>query len=96
MSAYAIVQINVTSQNNYKEYLNKVTPIVKKFKGEYIVRAGRFEVLLGEWNYKRNVIIKFPNYETAIKWYKSEEYKPIKKIREDNSIGNFIIIEGIN
>ena len=95
MSAYVIVQINVTNQINYKEYLNKVTPIVQKFNGEYIIRAGKFEVLLGEWNYSRTVIVKFPDYETAIKWYNSEEYSPIKKIREDNSEGNCIIIEGV-
>ena len=94
MSAYAIVQINVTNQENYKDYLNRVTPIVDKFKGEYIVRAGKFEVMLGEWNYSRTVVVKFPDYETALSWYNSDEYAPIKKIREENSNGNFIIIEG--
>ncbi len=94
MSAYAIVQINVTNQDNYQEYLKKVTPIVEKFQGEYIVRAGKFEVLLGEWNYSRTVVLKFPDYDAAKQWYHSKEYAPIKKIREGNSTGNFIIIEG--
>ena len=95
MSAYVIVQINITNEEKYKEYLNRVTNIVEKFNGKYIVRAGKYKVMLGQWNYKRNVIVKFPDYETAINWYNSEEYSPIKKIREDNSEGNFIIIEGI-
>jgi len=94
MSAYAIVQINVTNQEKYKDYLKEVTPIVEKFNGEYIVRAGRFEVLLGEWDYSRTVVVRFPDYETAMNWYHSEEYAPIKKIREENSNGNLIIIEG--
>ena len=36
MSGYFIIQINVTNTENYKEYIEKVTPIVKKFGGEYI------------------------------------------------------------
>ena len=56
MSAYVIVQINITNEEKYKEYLNKVTNIVEKFNGKYIVRAGKYKVMLGQWNYKRKVI----------------------------------------
>ena len=46
------------------------------------------------WPYERTVVLKFPTYEMVKKWHLSEEYKPIKKIREDNSECNAIIIEG--
>jgi len=95
MPAYAIVQINITNHENYREYLQKVTQVVTKYKGEYIVRGGKFEKMLGNWNYERTVVIKFPTFEIAMKWYNSEDYAPIKKIREENSKGNLIIIEGI-
>ena len=94
MSAYIIVQINITNKERYKEYLKKVTPIAKKYGGEYLVRGGKFETMLGEWNYERTVVIKFADYDIAMKWYDSDEYKPVKKIREENSNGNLIIIEG--
>ena len=94
MSAYAIVQINITNNEPYKEYLEHVTSIVEKYQGEYIVRGGKFKKMLGKWDYERTVVIKFPSYEVAIDWYNSDEYAPIKKIREENSVGNFIIIEG--
>ena len=32
---YVIAQLKVTNSENYKEYVNKVTEIVKKFDGEY-------------------------------------------------------------
>lgn len=94
MSAYAIVQINITNNEPYKEYLEHVTSIVEKYQGEYIVRGGKYKKMLGKWDYERTVVIKFPSYEVAIDWYNSDEYAPIKKIREENSVGNFIIIEG--
>ena len=52
MSAYLIAQINVTNEDSYKEYLSKVTPIVEKYGGSYIVRAGRFKTVLGNWNFE--------------------------------------------
>ena len=95
MPAYAILQINILNRENYKEYVKKASPIVESFGGEYLVRGGKSEVVQGEWNDQRTVVVKFPSYDAAIQWYNSEEYAPIKKIREDNSIGNCIIIEGI-
>ena len=94
MTSYFIIQINVKNSKNYKEYIKKVTPIVTKFGGEYIVRGGRSENVEGIWPYQRTVILKFPTYEMVKKWHNSEEYKPIRKIREDNSECNAIIIEG--
>ena len=40
MSGYFIIQINITNPENYKDYIIQVTPIVKKFRGEYIIRGG--------------------------------------------------------
>jgi uncharacterized protein (DUF1330 family) len=49
---------------------------------------------LRKWEHPRTIVIKFPSYEKAQEWYKSEEYKPIKKIRLDNALSNGIIIKG--
>ena len=96
MSAgYVIAQLKVTNSENYKEYVEKVPDIIKKYGGEYLSRGGEYKVVEGEDNFPRIVIIKFPSYEKALEWYNSEEYKPIKQIRLDNSEGTNIIIKGI-
>jgi len=51
-------------------------------------------VVWGEWAHPRTVVIKFPSYEVAMDWYHSEEYAPVKRIREDNAEGNCLIIKG--
>ena len=94
MKGYLIAQINVKNLDNYQEYLKNVTPIAKKYGGEYIVRAGKYEVMEGKWPYKRNVVIRFTTLEKAKEFYNSKEYEPIKKIRIDNAENNLIIIEG--
>ena len=94
-SGYVIAQIKVTNQEKYKEYVEKVTSIVEKFDGEYLIRNGKHQVVEGESNFPRIVLLKFPSYERAIEWYNSKEYEPVKKIRMDNSDGVQIIINGI-
>ena len=94
MSAYLIAQVNIINEELYKEYKKRASPIVEKYGGKFLTRGGKFEIVLGQWNYKRTVIIEFPSYEEAINWYSSDEYKPVRKIREDNSEGNAIIIDG--
>ena len=77
MSAgYVIAQLKVTNPENYKEYVAKVTEVVKRFGGEYLVRNGEYQVVEGEDNFPRLVIIRFPSYERALEWYHSDEYKP--------------------
>ena len=39
-AGYVIAQLRVTNPENYKEYIEKVNPIVKKFNGEFLVRNG--------------------------------------------------------
>ncbi len=96
MSAYLIAQVNIINDEPYQEYKNKTSPIVEKYGGKFLARGGKYENVLGEWNFERTVIIEFPSYEIAMKWYNSEEYLPVRKIREDNSKGNVIIIDGAN
>ena len=95
MSGFAIFNIQINKLEEYKEYVKKVKPIAERFGGEYIVRGGETKVLEGTWTYPRTVVIKFPSYEKALEWYRSDEYEPIKQIRLKNSVGNGIIIKGV-
>ena len=95
MSGFAIFKIEIKKPEEYKEYVKKVKPIAEKFGGEYIVRGGETTIVEGNWTYPRTVVIKFPSYEKALEWYNSEEYKPVKQIRLNNSVANGIIIKGV-
>ena len=61
MSGFVIANIDVKDSEAYKEYVGKVVPTVKKFGGEYLVRAGEYKVMEGEWKNPRTVVIKIPN-----------------------------------
>ena len=94
-AGYVIAQLKVTNSENYKEYVEKVPEVIKKYGGEYLARGGEHQVFEGEDKLPRIVIIKFPSYEKALEWYNSDEYKPVKDIRLANAIGTNTIVKGI-
>ena len=56
--------------------------------------ARRHDPLLVTARRTRNVVIEFPDYETAIACYNSPEYQANIKVRQPHSVADLIIIEG--
>ena len=95
MSGFAIFNIEIKKPEEYKEYVEKVKPIAEKFGGEYLTRGGHMEVILDElWSPTRLVLVKFHNLEKAKEWLNSPEYAEVAKIRLENSVGTFVLLEG--
>ncbi|HWE20773.1 MAG TPA: DUF1330 domain-containing protein [Hyphomicrobiaceae bacterium] len=94
MAAYVIAEIEVTDPAVYEEYRKQVPAVVAKYGGRFIVRGGRVEPLEGGWSPKRFVALEFPSMEQALKWYRSEEYAPLIRLRQKASRGKLIIVEG--
>ncbi|NQU60221.1 MAG: DUF1330 domain-containing protein [Rhodospirillales bacterium] len=94
MSAYIIVQLEVTDPETYKTYAEQVPPILEKYGGEFVVRGGPMEVLEGDWPFPRAVVIKFPSMEQAKAWHASAEYEGPMALRQSASKGNMIVVEG--
>ena len=67
MSAYIIVEIEITDPMGYEEYKKLAGPTVEQHGGKYIVRGGACEMLEGDWNPKRIVILQFENVGSAAK-----------------------------
>ena len=95
MSAYVIVDIDVTNPEGYKEYARLAPAAVTLFGGRYIVRGGANETLEGDWHAKRLVILEFPNRESAKAWLNSPEYAPARKLHHQHAKSNMVLVEGI-
>jgi uncharacterized protein (DUF1330 family) len=95
MSAYVIVEIEITDPVGYEEYKNSASASVAKYGGRYIVRGGRTEVLEGEWNPKRIVVLQFESMQRAKDWLNSDEYREPRKMRHRTAKTNMIVVEGV-
>jgi uncharacterized protein (DUF1330 family) len=95
MPAYIIVDIEVHDTAVYDEYRKVVGATLQKYDGKFVVRGGKTEVLEGNWNPKRVVVLEFENVARAKEWYDSEEYKVPKQMRMKASKGNLLLVEGV-
>jgi uncharacterized protein (DUF1330 family) len=96
MSAYAIVEIDVTDPVGYEDYKNQASATVHQYGGKYIVRGGKTEVLEGDWQPKRIVILQFPSMERAKEWLHCEEYREPRKLRHKTAKTNMVVVEGFD
>ena len=95
MSAYVIVDIEIHDPSVYDEYRKVVGPTLTQYGGKFVVRGGKIDLLEGNWNPKRIVILEFENAARAREWYDSEEYRAPKQIRMKASKGNLVLVEGV-
>jgi len=95
MSAYVIVEIDVTDPIGYEEYKRQAGATVAQHGGKYIVRGGKTEVLEGDWNPKRIVILQFESMQRAKEWLNCEEYREPRKMRHRTAKTNMILVEGV-
>src|SRR6267154_4744013 len=94
MSAYAIVEIEILDPAGYEEYKKQAAATVHKYGGKYIARGGKTEVLEGDWNPKRIVVLQFESMERAKEWLNCEEYREPRKMRHRTAKTNMILVEG--
>ena len=95
MAAYIIVQANITDKEKYKEYLNKVTSIVEKYSGEYLVRGGKYETHDGD-SFLRSVVWEFPSYDKAVECHNSTDYQKGWGLAKETTSRHMQIIEGFS
>ena len=81
MAVYIVGQINITDAEMFKIYSEKVAPTVHQYGGRYLVR-GAVEKLEGNFSGARMVVIGFDSEDAVKRWYTSEEYVPLIKIRQ--------------
>lgn len=92
---YVVAQIKVNDPQAYQGYIKLVLPTIEAYGGEFLARGGKSQSYEGEPAGDRNVIIRFPSYESAQNWYHSDEYAHAKSIRMSASSSVQTIIEGV-
>ncbi len=95
MSAYVIVEMEVTDPVRIEEYRKLAGASVAAHGGRFVVRGGTAEALEGGWQPKRIVVLAFPDMARARGWWRSEEYAAARVIRDQAANTRMILVEGL-
>lgn len=95
MAVYMIAQLEITDVETFKRYSEQVAATVQQYGGRYLVRGGSVETLEGSVSGRRLVVVEFDSKESAKRWYSSEEYVPLIKLRQSASEGDIVLVDGI-
>lgn len=95
-AAYLVGHITITNPQGYGAYSAQVPGTLKAFGGSYLVRGGQADVLEGGGLGERHVVIAFPSREQAQAWYNSAAYQAIIGLRQSNSTGQLVLVDGVD
>jgi len=95
MPAYLIAHLDITDPSLFESYRAAVPGVIAGFGGRYLVRGGAVEVLEGEWQVPRLVILAFDSLDQAKRFYRSPEYQEILPLRLAAAKGDVVLVEGM-
>jgi uncharacterized protein (DUF1330 family) len=90
---YWIARVDVHDDKLYAPYIAANPAIFATFGGRFVVRGGKNQPVEGQGR-TRNVVVEFPDYETAVACYNSPEYQANMKHRHASAVAELLIIEG--
>ncbi|AVO50154.1 DUF1330 domain-containing protein [Melaminivora suipulveris] len=93
-AGYVIASVTVTNPEQYEEYRKWSSEAMRVHGAEVCVRGGKVEVMEGDWNPGRTVILKFESFEAAKAFYDSPEYRKARAAREGAAIMRLVCVEG--
>lgn len=96
MSAYLIARITVTDPARYERYKALSPAAIAAAGGRFIVRGGAVEMLEGEDETRRVVVVEFPDMAAARAFYDSDLYRRARAEREGAAEFQAYVVEGVD
>ena len=96
MPAYLYATLEVSDPLAYEEYRSQAPAVIAAHGGRYLVRGGATEVLEGDVQPLRQVILEFPDMAQLKAFYHSPAYQALVAVRQGATRGGHLLaIEGV-
>jgi uncharacterized protein (DUF1330 family) len=93
--AYLIADVQVTDPRASQEYREKVPAVIAANGGRYLVRGGAHQLLEGNAEFHRVIVLEFPNMAKLKAFYDSPEYQLLIELRQKSSRSSLLAVEGV-
>jgi uncharacterized protein (DUF1330 family) len=96
MAAYVVSEVEILDEAQADIYRALASASIERYDGRYIVRGGAIELIEGERNPRRRlVIVEFPSMQRAREWYRSPEYAEALTVRVGALERTLTFVEGV-
>ena len=95
MTVYTIAQLKFVDIGAYRRYQRAFPAVFAKFNGTLLVADESPQVLEGEWQCDKVVVMSFPNTEEAERFRQSQEYLEIVEDRKAGAEAIVLIVTGL-
>jgi uncharacterized protein (DUF1330 family) len=98
MTAYLFIKTKIRNLDEYMRNVKAVRSICKEHGARYILRSQPVEVLegdAGEWGDYLLMVSEFPNVEAARAFWRSSEYREVRKLREGHGTVHVMLSESL-
>ena len=94
MKGYLVLDLSISNLDEFREYIEKIPAFIQKHGGRYLVQGVKPEVMEGNWNPERMVILEFPSPEVAKDFLTDPEAQPLFSIRHKTTTSKLVLAEG--
>ena len=94
MPVLVIAQSRIENREMLDEYVGKALPTIQAGGGRVLAYDESPEMVEGEVEHPRTVVLEFPSREAFREWYDSDGYQAILPLRLDSAPGTLIVVNG--
>jgi uncharacterized protein (DUF1330 family) len=95
MPVYVVAQGRIENRKLIDDYVGKALPTIQAHGGRVLGFDETPEMVEGEVEHPRTVILEFASHEAFRGWYESPEYQAILSMRLEGAPGTLILVKGL-
>lgn len=95
MTVYAIAQLRITNRAAYDRYQTRFMDVFRRHRGRLLVADESAQVVEGQWDQDKVVLMSFPDEAAFRLWSESPDYQEISKDRHQGADSVVLLVKGL-
>ena len=95
MKAYLVVDVSIVELEVFREYVSRISPLIAKHGGEYLVKGAEPTIVLGGDDVPQYVVvIEFPSRQVAEAFLQEREETGLAETFVRGTSGRILLVDG--
>lgn len=96
MTVYVVAQLTIHDPDRYQRYVRRFHDTLRPFDGALLAADDHPEVIEGEWDRDKIVLISFSDHAECQRWMTSPEYQAIAGDRIAATTSTVLRVNGVS